>query len=183
MARPCPDRLPEQVDDVRLCHRRNRFRQRVLYLGVGDVVGVGRQRQYIGRPRVSNRVDLAAIGDCDPGTDDALTAIRRGHTGVAFASSAQARGCVVVKILMIVVVIAIVAGAYWLIRRSVLRDEPASRQRLERRREAWRAGGASGRRRAYTAAATAAAALAAEVATGGGGSDGGGGCGGGGGGD
>ena len=174
MARPCPDRLPEQVDDVRLCHRRNRFRQRVLYLGVGDVVGVGRQRQYIGRPRVSNRVDLAAIGDCDPGTDDALTAIRRGH-GVAFASSAQARGCVVVKILMIVVVIAIVAGAYWLIRRSVLRDEPASRQRLERRREAWRAGGASGRRRAYTAAATAAAALAAEVATGGGGSDGGGG--------
>ena len=152
MARPCPDRLPEQVDDVRLCHRRNRFRQRVLYLGVGDVVGVGRQRQYIGRPRVSNRVDLAAIGDCDPGTDDALTAIRRGHTGVAFASSAQARGCVVTTVLMFVVGIAITAGVIWL----MMRMERRHRQLIERRREAWRAGGASGRSRAVAAGASAA---------------------------
>jgi len=48
---------------------------------------------------------------------------------------------VVVKILLIVVVIAIVAGLYWLLRRSVLRDEQASRQRLKRGIEAWRAGG------------------------------------------
>jgi hypothetical protein len=46
-----------------------------------------------------------------------------------------------VKILLIDVVIAIVAGLYWLLRRSVLRDEQASRQRLKRGREAWRAGG------------------------------------------
>jgi uncharacterized membrane protein len=44
---------------------------------------------------------------------------------------------VVVKILLIVVVIAIVAGLYWLLRRSVLRDEQASRQRLKRGIEAW----------------------------------------------
>ena len=29
MARPCPDHLPEQVDDVRLCHR-NRFRRPIV---------------------------------------------------------------------------------------------------------------------------------------------------------
>jgi hypothetical protein len=37
------------------------------------------------RSGVSDGVDLAAFGGCDAGADDALTAIRRGHTGVAFA--------------------------------------------------------------------------------------------------
>ena len=79
---------------------------------------------------------------------------------------------VVVKILLIVVVIAIVAGLYWLLRRSVLRDEQASRQRLKRGIEAWRVGGGvsppSGFRGTTTAASTTPAATApgaAEVAT------------------
>jgi len=92
-------------------------------------------------------------------------AIRRGQSGVAFASSAQARGCVVTTILMLVG-IAIVPGVIWLVMRSVLRDERASRQRFERRREAWRAGGSVG--------------PGPGGCSGGGGSDGGGGCGGGG---
>jgi len=37
-------------------------------------------------------------------------AIRRGQTGVAFATSQQARGCVVTLILMVVVAVAIIAA-------------------------------------------------------------------------
>ena len=48
---------------------------------------------------------------------------------------------VVVKILPIVVVIAIVAGLYWLLRRSVLREDRLHVKRLKRGIEAWRAGG------------------------------------------
>ena len=64
--------------------------------------------------------------------------------------------------ILIIVGIVIFAGSYWLMRRSVLRDEPASRQRLERRREAWRAGGSVGPAPSHS---TAAAAVVAEVAT------------------
>ena len=38
--------------------------------------------------------------------------------------------------------IPIAAGVIWLVMRSMLRDEQASRQLIERQREAWRAGGA-----------------------------------------
>jgi len=67
-------------------------------------------------------------------------AIRRGQTGVAFATSQQARGCVVTIILMGVVAVAFIAGMIWL----VMRIDRASSQRIERRREAWRAGGCVG---------------------------------------
>jgi len=67
-------------------------------------------------------------------------AIRRGQTGVAFATSQQARGCVVTIILMGVVAVAFIAGMIWL----VMRIDRASNQRIERRREAWRAGGCVG---------------------------------------
>jgi hypothetical protein len=40
-----------------------------------------------------------------------------GDTGVAFASLAQARGCVVTTVLMFVVGIAIIAGVVWLMMR------------------------------------------------------------------
>jgi len=46
MARPRPDHLPEQVDDVRLCHRGNRFGQRVLSF----LLGVGGQGQVVQVP-------------------------------------------------------------------------------------------------------------------------------------
>ena len=65
----------------------------------------------------SDGVDLAAIGACDAGTDDVQTATRRGHTGVAFALSAQARGCVVTAVLMFVVAMAIIAGLVWVMMR------------------------------------------------------------------
>ncbi len=71
-------------------------------------------------------------------------AIRRGQTGVAFATSQQARGGVVTIILMGVVAVAIIAGLIWLVMRGMLRDERAARQRIERQREAWRAGGCVG---------------------------------------
>jgi hypothetical protein len=67
-------------------------------------------------------------------------AIRRGQTGVAFATSQQARGCVVTIILIGVVAVAIIAGMIWL----MMRIDRASSQRIERRREAWRAGGCVG---------------------------------------
>ena len=65
---------------------------------------------------------------------------RRGQTGPAFATSQQARGCVVTIILMGVVAVAIIAGMIWL----MMRIDRASSQRIERRREAWRAGGCVG---------------------------------------
>lgn len=75
-------------------------------------------------------------------------AIRRGQTGVAFATSAQARGlCVVTTILPFVIYSAIPIGAVviWLVARSVMRSEiRASNQLVERRREEWRAGGCVG---------------------------------------
>ena len=100
---------------------------------------------------------------------------RRGQTGVAFATSQQARGCVVTIILMGVVAVAIIAGMIWL----MMRIDRASSQRIERRREAWRAGGCvgpgpGGRR------AAAAAGCGGSGCGGGGGGCGGGGCGGGG---
>ena len=63
-----------------------------------------------------------------------------GQSGVAFAASEQARGCVVTIILMGVVAVAFIAGMIWL----VMRIYRASNQRIERRREAWRAGGCVG---------------------------------------
>jgi hypothetical protein len=92
---------------------------------------------------VSGGAGVGAVGRCDASADDALTAIRRTHTGVAFASSAHARGCVVTAIyaaLVIVGVITINAGFLWLF----MRLDRASRQRIERQREAWRAGGCVG---------------------------------------
>ena len=74
-------------------------------------------------------------------------ATRLGQTGVAFAVSAQARGCVVSTILPFVVVSAvpIAAGVLWLVARSVMRNEQqASSQLVERRLEEWRAGGCVG---------------------------------------
>ena len=66
--------------------------------------------------------------------------MRRGQSGVAFATSQQARGCVVTIILIGVVAVAIIAGMIWL----MMRIDRASSQRIERRREAWRAGGSVG---------------------------------------
>jgi hypothetical protein len=112
---------------------------------------------------------LAAVGRITAGYDENTQgsgpiAIRRGQSSVAFAVSAQARGCVVTAVLMIVVGIALVAGLISLL----MRLDRASRQRIERRREAWRAwgrvgpgpGAAAG---AEAAAAAAAAATAAEA--------------------
>jgi hypothetical protein len=74
-------------------------------------------------------------------TDDALTAIRRGHTGRSVRLiSAQARGCVVTIVLMVVVAMAIIAGLIWV----MMRMERSHRQLIERQREAWRAGGSVG---------------------------------------
>jgi hypothetical protein len=63
-----------------------------------------------------------------------------GQTGVAFASSPQAGGCVVTGILIFVVGMAIVAGLFWV----WMRMERSRRQRFERRHKAWRAGGSVG---------------------------------------
>jgi hypothetical protein len=110
--------------------------------------GAVRSSAHLAPTRPSPTRSLGALVRAAPKSSVSVgpTAIWRGQTGVAFASSAQAKGvCVVSSILPVVFVAAIViALGVFLVARDVMREIRASNQSLERAREEWRAGGCVG---------------------------------------
>ena len=93
-------------------------------------------RRQAEQPAQFRVLDGGVLGDGDRRMQKKLLGA---NTGVAFAQSAQARGCVMTTVLMFVVGMAIVAGFAWV----MMRMQRHHHQMIERKREAWRPGGAS----------------------------------------
>ena len=108
-------------------------------------------RRQAEQPAQFRVLDGGVLGDGDRRMQKKLLGA---NTGVAFAQSAQARGCVMTAVLMFVVGMAIIAGLVWV----MMRMQRSHRQLIERRREEWRAGGSVGPGSRAVAAGPAAAA-------------------------